>query len=188
MEGNQERNQRIWLTRYLVIGNLQPSHDAGRRLGQARYGRFRIQPSWQRQSQTEASLIWEVPATTWATIPGEPKEENPSSPLPRLREGGGVLVLDRYATVPSVSGAASFAGDLPGQPAAVAIDAPLTWPTGPKSLRRVDEELRQRYPEHKGRVMATNSLRGSVAVQGPSLALALARASRTLSSPRRTQS
>ena len=90
-----------------------------------------------------------------------------------LREAGGSLTLTASEIVASVSGAVEFARGLGRSPVAAAIDAPLTWPTGPDRFRQVDRKLRSWYPSHKNRVMAPNSLMGSVVVQGPALAMAL---------------
>jgi predicted nuclease with RNAse H fold len=90
-----------------------------------------------------------------------------------LSSGSGQLHLTSDKIVSSVAEALVFAKDLDRPPAGAAIDAPLTWATRRSGWRLADLELRRRHPDHRNRVQCTNSLRGSVAVQGPALAMEL---------------
>jgi len=56
---------------------------------------------------------------------------------------------------------------------AAGIDAPLTWSTNETGLRPMDQYLRARYPNAKNSILATNSIYGSAAVQGPAMAIRL---------------
>lgn len=90
-----------------------------------------------------------------------------------LRQDGNSLSLVSAMKVDSVSEAKEFAQTLEKRPSAAAIDAPLTWSMAPSGFRSVDLLLRSLYPDDQNKVMATNSLYGAVAVQGPALAIAL---------------
>ncbi|MGA9350713.1 MAG: DUF429 domain-containing protein [Anaerolineae bacterium] len=55
----------------------------------------------------------------------------------------------------------------------VLIDAPLTWSDSSSGWRGQDLFLRRTYSQIANRILATNSLYGSVVVQGPALGLRL---------------
>ena len=89
-----------------------------------------------------------------------------------LREADEIRQVVAAQTVESVADALDFAC-AQEQPVAAAIDGPLTWSSGTSGWRQVDLRLRRRYPQHRNKVISTNSLFGSVAVQAPALGMLL---------------
>ncbi len=56
---------------------------------------------------------------------------------------------------------------------AAGIDTLLSWSTGVQGLRRMDQHLREKYPEVRQSIIASNGLYGAMVVQGMSMAIRL---------------
>lgn len=93
----------------------------------------------------------------------------------------GVAVLDcatkttATTTVASVDDAILWFRDRVGSrtPAAVGIDAILSWATGTSGWRPMDEYLRKTYPAVRNSVISSNSAFGAMGIQGIALAMRL---------------
>jgi len=63
-----------------------------------------------------------------------------------------------------------------GQRAAIGVDTLTCWSTGPSGWRPADRWLQERYPEVRGSVTSSNSLYGSMSINGMATLIAMRRA------------
>lgn len=59
------------------------------------------------------------------------------------------------------------------QPAAIGVDTLTCWSTGPSGWRPADRWLKERYPDVQGSVASSNSLYGSMSINGMATLVAL---------------
>jgi hypothetical protein len=99
-----------------------------------------------------------------------------------LLDSTGVRPTFTAACVCSVDEAIDWVGEnLNGRtPKAAGIDTLLYWETGKTGLRAADRWLRERYPVVANSVISSNSLYGSMGVQGMAFAILLRKRWRTL--------
>ena len=60
-----------------------------------------------------------------------------------------------------------------GRPTAIGVDTLTCWSTGPSGWRPADRWLKQRYPDVQGSVASSNSLYGSMSINGMATLIAL---------------
>ncbi len=89
---------------------------------------------------------------------------------------GSLVSQPAFATVECADAAIRWI-ETQGTPDAIGIDTLTVWSTGPKGLRPADRYLRATYPAVAQSVIAPNSLRGAMVVNGISLAHTLRRQS-----------
>lgn len=92
-----------------------------------------------------------------------------------LLRSDGNRSLVQVATLDSVESVIGWFRDRVGDhiPRGAGIDTLLTWSPGPSGWRPMDHLLRQRYPAARSSVMASNSIYGSMCVQGMAAAMLL---------------
>lgn len=87
-------------------------------------------------------------------------------------EDGHPIRADR-ALVESVEEAVRWFLGLPARPTAIGVDTLTCWSTGPSGWRPADRWLREQYKEVQSSVASSNSLYGSMSINGMAALIAL---------------